>query len=357
MGFPLPVVDIIILILISPLLSLSLFRLLTGPLNILLICIPISFISWGVGWPDGVTFVFALLALAPLAERLGFVTEQVALHTNDSIGGLLNATFGNATELIVAVSGIARGLFRLVQLSLLGSILSNLLLVLGTAFLVGGYFHPEMKHEKMSAQINASLLMLATMGCVFTNVIASSDMASTLGIISLSRGISVVLFIIYLAFLVFQLKTHSHLYEDKEDEEEKVGEDEKVPMIDQSSEGLFKDTVNVICENRLPDEHGPVQVVSPNAVKTDEEGDDEDEDLLGFNYSLLWLSIITVLIAFLSDAISATIENAATSVGISRVFLSAIILPIVGNAAEHAGAIMFAVKNRLDLTLGTANLF
>ena len=330
----------------------QIFRLFeTGPLNVLLFCVPIALISWGVGWPDVVTFFFALLALAPLAERLGFVTEQLALHTNDSIGGLLNATFGNATELIVAVSGISRGLFRLVQLSLLGSILSNLLLVLGTAFLVGGYYHKEMKHEKMSAQINASLLMLATMGCVFPNVLASSNTASHLGIISLSRGISLVLFIIYLAFLVFQLKTHTHLYKDQEDDDA----EEKSPMIYQSSTGgPSKDAENVIREDRLPAGKESVsETVTTGTVKSE---DDEDEDLLGFHYSLLWLAIITVIIAFLSDAISATIESAADSAGISRIFVASIILPIVGNAAEHAGAIMFAAKNRLDVTLGTLTL-
>lgn len=309
-----------------------------------------------MGWPDDVTFFFALLALAPLAERLGFVTEQLALHTNDSIGGLLNATFGNATEFIVAVSGISRGLFRLVQLSLLGSILSNLLLVLGTAFLVGGYYHKEMKHEKMSAQINASLLMLATMGCIFPNVLASSNMASHLGIISLSRGISLVLFTIYLAFLVFQLKTHTHLYEDQEDEDA----EEKSPMIPQSSEGIPKDTENLIGEDRLPSDgnNGAVTAVpaTSSAVETQNDEEEEDEDLLGFRYSLVWLAIITVMIAFLSDAISATIENAADGAGISKIFVASIILPIVGNAAEHAGAIMFAAKNRLDITLGNIKL-
>jgi Ca2+:H+ antiporter len=106
----------------------------TGSLNILLLLLPIAIISYGAGWPDAATFIFSLLALAPLAERLGYVTEQLALHTNESIGGLLNATFGNATELIVAITALNKGLYRLVQLSLLGSILSNMLLVLGSAF-------------------------------------------------------------------------------------------------------------------------------------------------------------------------------------------------------------------------------
>lgn len=307
---------------------------------------------------DGVTFVFSLLALAPLAERLGFVTEQLALHTNDSIGGLLNATFGNATELIVAITALARGLFRLVQLSLLGSVLSNLLLVLGTAFLVGGYYKRTQRHETVSAQVNSSLLMISVMGIVLPNVLSSSGMVSDLSLIGFSRGISMVLFFVYVAFLFFQLKTHTHLYEDQvKDDSDKV--EEQAKLIASTLENEVKP--GFIPENRLPNEAGtvpmpnnvtsnPVTKVETNAAK--EEDEEEEEDLLGFKYSLVWLAIITTLIAILSDAISATISNAASSAGISNIFLAAIILPIVGNAAEHAGAIMFAAKDRLDLTLG-----
>ena len=125
----------------------------TGPLNWLLPCTLVAFLSQGLGWPDGVTFTFSLLAIAPFAERLGFVTEQLALHTTDAIGGLLNATFGNATELLVAVSALINGLYRLVQLSLLGSILSNILLVLGTAFWVGGCYHKTLTFGTLSSQV------------------------------------------------------------------------------------------------------------------------------------------------------------------------------------------------------------
>ena len=99
-------------------------------MNVLLVCVPIAVSSHTLGWGDGVTFVNALLALCPLAERLGFVTEQLAMYTNATIGGLLNATFGNVTEMLVSIIAIHGGLLRVVQLSLLGSVLSNLLLVL-----------------------------------------------------------------------------------------------------------------------------------------------------------------------------------------------------------------------------------
>lgn len=182
---------------------------LTGSLNALLLCLPIAIISYGAKWPDAVTFVFSLLALAPLAERLGYVTENLAFHTNETIGGLLNATFGNATELIVAVTALIKGLYRLVQLSLLGSILSNMLLVLGTAFMLGGSRYKTQNYGRISAQVNATLLMLAVMGVLFPTILSNSNYESNLGLLGLSRATALILFGIYFAFLYFQVRRAS----------------------------------------------------------------------------------------------------------------------------------------------------
>lgn len=177
----------------------------TGPLNVLLLCTPIAIISYYADWPSTVTFIFSLLALAPLAERLGFVTEQLALHTNETVGGLLNASFGNATELIVAITALKRGLYKLVQLSLLGSILSNMLLVLGCAFFFGGMKHKTQYFGTISSQMNASLLMLATMGILFPTILSNTFQESRLGEMGFSRATSVILFLLYFAFLYFQV--------------------------------------------------------------------------------------------------------------------------------------------------------
>ncbi len=180
--------------------------LLNGPLNILLICIPFALISHILAWSDVVTFILALLALAPIAERLGFVTEQLAIHTNETIGGLLNATFGNATELIVAIAALSKGLIRLVQLSLLGSILSNMLLVLGCAFFFGGLRHKDQKFNVISSQVNATLLILSTAGVMLPTVLTMSGEESVLGELGFSRWASIFLFISYFAFLYFQVR-------------------------------------------------------------------------------------------------------------------------------------------------------
>jgi len=162
-------------------------------------------VSYGANGPATVTFVFALISLAPLAERLGFCTEQVAMHTNDSIGGLLNATFGNLTELIVAIAALSNGLFKLVQLSLLGSMLSNMLLVLGCAFFFGGIRHKKQHFNKVSSQINMTLLMLTVMGILFPTILTLAGQEDEQSEIAFSRAVATFLFVMYLAFLFFQV--------------------------------------------------------------------------------------------------------------------------------------------------------
>ena len=173
-----------------------------GPFNILFLCIPLTFICDWYKAPHAVTFIFALLSIAPLAERLGFVTEQLAMHTNDTIGGLLNVTFGNATELIVAVFALQKGLYRVVQLTLLGSILSNILLVLGCAFLAGGIRFFSQKFSKIFSQSNIPLLLLACMSASYpTFLIAQKDSVSVSGGLFVSRCASVVMLTLYFLYI------------------------------------------------------------------------------------------------------------------------------------------------------------
>ena len=137
---------------------------------------------------------------------LGFCTEQLAIHTNEALGGLLNATFGNATELIVAITALYKGLFRLVQLSLLGSILSNLLLVLGCAFLFGGMRNKTQEFNKITSQVNSALLMIGMMALLFPTVLVSSNFVNNDGNLAFSRAVSVFLFLTYGVYIYFQVK-------------------------------------------------------------------------------------------------------------------------------------------------------
>jgi Ca2+:H+ antiporter len=275
---------------------------LTSWMNILLIFVPFSIISNSAGWSDGVTFVFTLLALCPLAERISFVTEDLAKYTNDTLGGLLNASMGNVTEMIVSLTALSTSNFRLVQVSLLGSVLSNLLLVLGTAFLVGGIKHSSQKFNKNAAVTNTGLLNLALMSLAFPSILSATHDASEEGgrsVLILSRVTGLFMLIIYGLMVYYQLHTHKHLFEGQE------------------------------------------------------EGDDSDP-VLGMWGALVWMGGITVLIAVESDIVVEVIKGASSDLGIPELFIYAILLPIVGNAAEHAAAIIFAFKNKMEICLGIA---
>ena len=361
----------------------------TGPLNIILPCTIIAFISDGMGWNAGITFAFALVAIAPFAERLGFVTEQLALHTNETIGGLLNATFGNATELIVAIAALSVGKYRLVQLSLLGSILSNVLLVLGTAFWLGGYYHKTLTFGKSTAQINCVLLMLGVMGILFPTVLTWTNAETPNNEAGFSRATAILNFFGYILFLYFQIVTHPDAYDENVDAEnikEEVKPDEEEQLLDnnikQKSSPRLQQPTNDIAITTSPGvkadgkksendvEQGGISshlgVVSAandlpvtnkqETANTDgllspigsfkiegeahegavnHEDEEEEEDILGFWYAIVWLAIITVFISFLSDALVLSIDIASVDWHVSGVFLSTIVIPIIGEDIRH----------------------
>jgi Ca2+:H+ antiporter len=277
--------------------------LLSSPMNILLLAAPLAFYGEHAHYSDAFIFTTSLLAIAPFAERLSFVTEQLAMHTSQTVGGLLNASFGNVTELIVSLFALKDGLLRIVEVSLLGSILSNLLLVLGCAFFVGGIKYPMQKFNAQAQSVSSGLLLLATMALAFPAVLDATheqldDPGSSLLI---SRLLSVVLLLTYACYLIFQLHSHTHLFDSEE-----------------------------------------------------EEDDDDDEKVLGAWGAVFWLSVITVFIGYLSEYMVAAIQGAAEQMNAPDLFLGTIVIPIIGNAAEHAAAIIFAYKNKMELSLGIA---
>jgi Ca2+:H+ antiporter len=313
-------------------------------LNVLLVLLPFAFASKFLGWGMSTTFVFSLLALVPFAERVSFVTEDVAKYTNETLGGLLNATFGNITELLVCIFALKAGLIRVVQVSMLGSVLSNLLLVLGSAFLVGGIRHKEQIFKQAVAVTNSVLLVVTVLALSLPSILdathegrsgtaekgdddplrtesafnppgrgnswhsASGNMddPSTLGGDSplwLSRCIAVLMLVLYGLLLIFQLITHTYLFDD-------AGEQE--------------------------------------------DGDEDGPGMLGFWGGVTWLAIITGFISTLSEFIVDAIEGAARDMKLPVLFLSGILIPIVGNAAEHAAALAFAYRNKMEIALGSA---
>jgi calcium/proton exchanger len=210
-------------------------------INIFLPCAPLAVISNHVG-NAGLTFMLSLLGLVPLAERLGWATEQLAEHTGTVVGGLLNATFGNATELIVAVIAINNGLLRVVQLSLLGSVLSNLLLVLGCAFFFGGLKRKVQTYNADGAMANSTLLILGTVTLLLPTMLHATDSAfaaSWASELALARLSSVLLLAMYAAFIYFQLVTHASLFE---------GADERDGSREERTHGLLaRHSTRTVC--------------------------------------------------------------------------------------------------------------
>jgi Ca2+:H+ antiporter len=176
-----------------------------GTMSPLLFFVPIAFISNTLQLPDAAIFLISLLGVASLAEKMGIITDQLVHHTNQTIGALLNVSFGNATELIVAIFALKRKLYRLVQLSLLGSILINILFVLGMCFLVGGMKQKVQNFSKISSHLNATLLVSSLMAILFPTVLTLSGEESNMGELGFSRLTSVVLLVTYFAFLYFQV--------------------------------------------------------------------------------------------------------------------------------------------------------
>merc|ERR1711871_1855959 len=282
-------------------LSTSLTQLfLTRSMNILLFFVPVAIVAVYLDAPEGWIFLFAFLGLCPLAERISFVTEDLAKYTNDTLGGLLNATFGNITEVIICYYALSAGYLRVVQLSMLGSVFSNCLLVLGCAFGVGGYVHPEQRFNTQAATANASLLLLSVMSLLMPAVLHATGDSSPDDILAISRVTAIMMMCVYGALIYFQLKSHRHIFEGGEDE------------------------------------------------------DDDDPPVLGFKGALFWMAIITIFIAILSEFLVKAIEGAATKWHIPVLFIATILLPIVGNAAEHAAAIIFAYRNKMEIALGIA---
>jgi Ca2+:H+ antiporter len=246
-------------------------------------------------------FVAAALAILPLAGWMGRATEQLAERSGEGVGGLLNATFGNAAELIIALAALRAGLHDVVKASIAGSIVGNILLVLGAAMLAGGLRHPEQHFNASGARSEATLLTLAAIALILPaayNVTAGGKG----GLVFLSVSISGVLLAVYVLFLVYSLVTHKDLF-----------------------------------SGSLAPEHDANQAASWSTAR-----------------AITVLAGATALVAWISEILVGAIEPTAHEFGLSKVFMGVFIVAILGNAAEHATAVSAALKNRMDLSLSIA---
>ncbi|HTP73700.1 MAG TPA: calcium/proton exchanger [Burkholderiaceae bacterium] len=271
------------------------------PLLWLLVAVPVVLVAEHVS-PQAHTllFVLSVLAIVPLAALLSHATESVAAKTGDAVGGLLNATLGNLTELVIAISALRAGQTMLVKASIAGAIVTNTLFMLGASFLLGGLKHHTQEYNRITARVQAALLFLATVALLVPSAIADVDGAQANGFAThLSVGLAVLLIAAYALSMLFSLKTHRELFASAEH-----GEDGESPW--------------------------PIGLALPT------------------------LGVVTVLVALVSEVFVASVQEAAQSFGMTPAFVGFIVVALVGGAAEMASAFSGARKNRLDLSVGIA---
>jgi Ca2+:H+ antiporter len=388
-------------------------------LNILtVICAPLAAASEQNHWGEGPTFLLAMFAIAPLAERLGYLTEQLSLHVGDSVGALINASFGNCAETLISLVALDKAskalddgnktdaifFLKLIQMSLLGSMLSNLLLVQGSAFFVGGLKHPLQTFQREGAIASSSLLVLATLAVAVPTLMWSSQDVSvpTDHQLGLSRFVAISLLLIYCCFLLFQLKTHRYLFEKATTLHQaalKFQNDEISPINNRSTSSLGVEMVEVLRRPApLPPPLATSQTVMANQqsqtttmstttippvvmnggfvdIETtnpttnnnithniiDDDtmsvgpplGENPHPDM-GFFPAVAWLILTSVAVGFISEIVVQAAQGAVHDLGLDALFVNAVVLPIVGNAAEHASALMFAYRDKMDISLGIA---
>ncbi|THY74558.1 Calcium/proton exchanger [Aureobasidium pullulans] len=310
--------------------------------NVLLVCVPIGFALRYSHANGYAVFIVNFIAIIPLAAMLSFATEELALYVGETLGGLLNASFGNATELIVSIIALAQNKILIVQTSLIGSMLSNLLLVLGMCFFFGGINRVTQHFNITVAQTASSMLAVSIGSLIIPTAFQRFGNNPQGGVGPISRGTSVILLLVYLAYLTFQLKTHVEIYNtpSQKSEKKKGSAREKGDTL----MGLAR-----IGAGTAASAGG--QVNQSNLVYEEEE---EETPALSVIGALVTLTIATVFIAFNSEFMVSGIDYIVEHGNISEEFVGLILVPIVGNAAEHATAVTVAIKDKMDLAIGVA---
>jgi Ca2+:H+ antiporter len=268
--------------------------------------VPLSIAAETLEWGTMPVFVTSALAILPLAIWLSTATEEVAVVTGPSVGGLLNAVFGNATELIIGLVALKAGLIDIVKASITGTIISNLLLAMGLSMFLGGLKYKEQEFKPIIARVNGSAMTLAVIAILLPSLaFYTSGRIESVGIEKLSIAVSVILVAVYALTLVFSLKTHNYLYE--------------VGMVE--------------LEEEMAEHHGE----KPNLW--------------------LWLGVLfvsTIGVAYESEMFVGVVEEATKGLGLTPLFTGVILLPLVGGTAEYVTAVGVAMKNNMDLSVSVA---
>lgn len=271
---------------------------------ILLIFVPIAVAAHFLHWGDTAVFITSALAILPLSIGLSMATESVAVFTGPSVGGLVNAVFGNATQLIIAMTALRKGLVDIVEASITGSILSALLFMLGIAMFLGGLRYKEQTYQPIVAKVNGSSMTLAVIALALpTAVIATSNLVDEVAIRDISVIVSSILIVVYGLTLLFSLRTHSYLYDVGVADREMNGEDET------SSQQLW-----------------------------------------------MWiviLAVCTLAISYISDLFVGVVETETERLGLTALFTGVILIPLLSDIAGYILAARLALKDKMDLTVST----
>ncbi|MDC3413134.1 calcium/proton exchanger [Aquibacillus sp. 3ASR75-11] len=261
--------------------------------------VPVSVIGSLMSWSQILMFIFYCLTIVALAAYMGRATESLAIISGPAVGGLLNATFGNAVEMIIAIFALRAGLREVVLASLTGSVIGNLLLVAGLSFLVGGVRFKRQKYNVYDARHNSALLMFAVI-VAFIFPIAFSYRLSEDDAMFLSTSVAIIMILLYIAALFFKLVTHRGVY----------------PSV--------------------------------------EEGEQNEKPEWSKGKAMIVLFLATIAVAYISESLVQTFETVGETFGWSEIFIGVIIVAIVGNAAEHGAAIIMAYKNRMSVAVEIA---
>ncbi|MCI0615794.1 calcium/proton exchanger [bacterium] len=272
-----------------------------NPMMWLLVAVPLLFIFEHTK-PEShiLLFFLSVAAIIPLAGLLSHATESVSAKTGDLIGGLLNATLGNLTELVIAVTALRQGMIDLVKASITGAVVTNTLFMLGTSFLLGGIKHRTQQFNRATARVQTGLLLLATIALLIPSAINSVENPTRMQFAKdLSLWLSVLLIAIYALSLFYSLKTHREFF-------------------------------------------------------ASAAGDAHEEEVWPLSFAIVTLAVVTVLIALVSEIFVSSVQDAAVALGMTPAFVGFIIVSLVGAAAEMVSAFSAARKNRLDLSVGIA---
>ncbi len=274
-----------------------------NPLAVLLLALPFAVLAELLHWSPTTVFVLAAVAIIPLAGYIGAATEVLAFHTNPRIGGLLNATLGNAAELIITITAIRAGLLELVKASITGSILGNLLLVLGTSMLLGGIKHGVQSFHRKQASSNSIMLVLSVVILVIPSLLShyvGNVESPSIRVETLSLGVAAVMIVLYVLGLVYSYRL--------------VG--------------------------------GP--------VGSEEENNEPALRRWSLRTGIVVLVLATVGVAYLSEVLVNAVEPVVSTLGLSEFFIGLIFIPIIGNVAEHLVAVQVALKNKMTLSVEIA---